>query len=92
MMVLLQQGGFLSELLTLTRPSTSILSLFFPASLRVGWTAGLALSQVMAVLPSLLLNRMVYLICPFLGVAQSLKNSLTQISRDTNILYWKPTY
>ncbi|XP_032191025.1 HSPB1-associated protein 1 isoform X3 [Mustela erminea] len=92
MMVLLQQGGSLSELLTLTRPSTSILSLFFSASLRVGWTAGLALWQVMAVLPSLLLNRMVYLICPFPGVAQSLKNSLTRISRDTNILYWKPTY
>lgn len=85
-MVLLQQCGFLPELLTLTRPSTSFLSLFFPTFLRVGWQV------VAAALSSLLLNRILYLICPFPRVAQSLKNSFTRISQEMKIMSRKPTF
>ena len=81
------------ELLTITRPSTSILSLFFRTPLRVGWTAALALWQaVAAALSSLLLNRILCLIWHFPRVARSPKNSLTRISQEMKITYRKPNF
>ena len=76
--------GFLPELTTTTRPSTSILSLFFTASLRVGWVGDFATWQVVvAALSPRLLNRILYLTCHFPRVAQSLRNSFTLISQCT---------